>query len=202
MTIIYLVRHGKTAWTGQRLIGSTPGVHLDEKGSVQAERIADLLVKSPIKAIFSSPFERAIETASPLAERLTLNVAPLDCLKEIDFGDLRGLGRELSSNPFWTEFLVHPASVEFPNGESVQAAQNRIVDGLNDLSSRFSSSDPVVCFSHCEILRLAVAFALKIPLDEYMRLTIDPASISLLEWTTNHQVVSILNLSSDIRSIF
>jgi probable phosphoglycerate mutase len=202
MTIIYLVRHGNTAWTGKRLIGSTPGVHLDENGNVQAERIADLLAGTPIKAIFSSPFERAIETASPLAARLNINIIPLDCLKEIDFGDLRGLGSELSTNAVWIKFLTSPASVQFPNGESVQASQKRIVDGLNDLSSQFSSSDPVVCFSHCEILRLAVAFALKIPLDEYMRLTIDPASISKLEWTTNHQVVSFLNLSSDISSIF
>jgi probable phosphoglycerate mutase len=193
MTLIYLVRHGNTAWTGHRLIGSIPGIHLDESGRSQAESIADFLAGYPIEAVYSSPYERAIETASPLASRLHLSVTQMDYLKEINFGDLCGMGVELSSLPAWKDFREHPSSGRFPNGESVSEAQHRIVEGLNFIYLHFPGKSQVVCVAHCEILRLAVAYALNIPLDDYMRLTIDPASISCLDWGKDHQSIKFLN---------
>jgi len=194
MTIIFLVRHGNTDWTGKRLIGATPGIHLNEIGRAQAQKVSSALAENPILAIYASPLERALETATPLAAQLHLSVEPVGFLKEVDFGKLRGLGPELAAVDVWSEFSRHPARVVFPDGESVAAAQRRIVNGLNQLSDQYDESAQVVCVAHCEILRLAVAHALKVPLDEYMRLTIDPGSLSALEWTPDHQVVKFLNL--------
>jgi broad specificity phosphatase PhoE len=198
MTTIYLVRHGNTDYTGNRLAGYIPGIHLNKKGQIQAENTADFLQTKPIKAIFSSPLERTMETAIALAVKLDLPVVPLEFLKEINFGGLQGLGEELDALPVWHQFLTHPAAVMFPKGESIRAAQQRVVEGLNELSTKFSTEDEVVCFSHCEILRLAVAYALHIPLDDYMRLTIAPASISSLVWQKDMQTLTLLNYVPEI----
>jgi probable phosphoglycerate mutase len=193
MTTIYLVRHGKTDLTGQRIIGNTPGIHLNETGRSQAGRVAEYLQQFPIQAIISSPMERATETASPLAKRLNLPVIPVEFLHEINFGDLQGKGEELKDLPVWQQFLAHPAAVQFPNGESVREAQERVVSGLEELSKQFAPASQITCFAHCEILRLAIAFTLHIPLDDYMRLTIDTGSISCLEWEDDVQRLIMLN---------
>lgn len=192
--ILYLVRHGNTDWTGKRLIGNTPGIHLSQLGRAQAKQLALYLGQFPLQAIFTSPLERAVETAFPLATLLKMIPNPADFLREIDFGELQGLSTELASLDIWQQFSTHPAKVHFPGGESVIEAQNRVYSGLNDLAVQFADQDQIVCFAHCEILRLAVASALHIPLDEYMRLTIDPGSISCLHWTLDHQTVRFLNL--------
>jgi broad specificity phosphatase PhoE len=193
MTIIYFLRHGKTDDTGQRITGYRSGIHLNETGRAQAERAAESLCKFPIRAIYASPLERTIETAEVLASRIHLTVVPQEFLKEIHFGELQGLGEELSALPVWQQFLTHPAQVQFPGGESVRDAQQRIVAGLDELAAEYSQEDRIVCVGHCEIIRLALAHCLRIPLDDYMRLTIDPASISCTNWQRDIQSVNLLN---------
>jgi probable phosphoglycerate mutase len=193
MTTIYLVRHGKTDWLGNRITGNIKGVHLNEIGRSQAARIAAYLAQFSIKAVFSSPMERTMETAEPLAAVKGLSISSLDFLREIDFGTLQGLGEELASLPIWHQFLSHPAEVLFPDGESVNEAQQRIVAGLKTLAAKYPGDAQIVCFGHCEILRLAVAHVLNMPLDDYMRLTISPASISCVEWKGEDLYLKLLN---------
>jgi probable phosphoglycerate mutase len=197
MTTIYLVRHGITEWTGHRIIGNIPGVHLNEFGLSQAEYVANYLCQFPLQAIFSSPMERATETARPLAILLRISVKTIDFLREVNFGELQGLGEELASLDVWQQFLTHPATVHFPKGESVADAQQRIVAGLDALAVQYGPNAQIACFAHCEILRLAVAFALHMPLDDFMRLTIQPASISCLEWSESNQSLKLLNFSPE-----
>ena len=170
-------------------------MHLNETGCRQAEKIADFLQENLIKAIFASPLERTMETAAPLAQRLNLTVTPAEALKEINFGELQGLGEELITLPVWEQFNAHPAEVAFPGGESIREAQQRVVVCLNKLAENFSNEDQIACFAHCEILRLAIAYALHIPLDNYMRLTIDPASITCLDWKPENGIAISININ-------
>ncbi len=193
MTTIYLVRHGTTAWTGKRLIGSIPGVALDAHGVQQAEKLAVQLAHFPIQAVYSSPYQRAIETAAPFAQRVHLPVTILEGLREIGFGDLAGMGEELQEQTVWQQFLSNPADVRFPNGESVAEAQKRIVVTLEQLADRHADDEHILCVAHCEIIRLALAHVLCIPLGEFMRLTVDTASISCIRWNRGKQVVQFVN---------
>jgi probable phosphoglycerate mutase len=69
------------------MAGRTKGVHLNESGRLQAQALAEKLKDAPIKAIYSSPLERALETAAPLAQALTLEVIPRPGLIETDIGE-------------------------------------------------------------------------------------------------------------------
>lgn len=193
MTTIYLVRHGTTAWTGKRLIGSIPGIALDTFGSQQAENLAIRLEQFPIQAIYSSPYQRAVETATPFAQRVHLPVNILEDLREIGFGELAGMGEELQNQPVWQQFLSNPADVQFPNGESVAEAQKRIIVALEQLADRHADDEHILCVAHCEIIRLALAHMLCIPLGEFMRLTVDTASISCIQWNTEKPAVQFIN---------
>jgi|WetSurMetagenome_2_1015567.scaffolds.fasta_scaffold593724_1 broad specificity phosphatase PhoE len=193
MAIIYLLRHGRTDFLGKILCGNTPGIHLNEEGREQAQKAADYLGNFPIKAVYSSPMERACETAAPLAKKLNLEVIPLEFLREINFGDFQGKGEELLSNPIWQKFSKQPGDVRFPNGESVVETQQRVGVGLDHICRNFAPEDQLVFTAHCEVLRLAVAYALNLPLDDFLKLTIDPASISKLEWSDQKKKLLLLN---------
>ena len=62
-TEILLIRHGENEYVKKgKLAGRLPGVHLNEKGRKQAENLAQALANQPIKAIYSSPLDRTMET--------------------------------------------------------------------------------------------------------------------------------------------
>ena len=195
MTIIYFVRHGTTDYSGKRLSGNIPGIHLNLTGRTQAERISSFFENIPIIAIYSSPLERAIETAMPTADQKNLSINRVDFLREINFGDYQGMGEELRQDPLWNSFLTTPTMIRFPNGESVAQAQKRVTEGLNDICVNSPEVEEIVCVAHCEIIRLAIACALQMPLDEFMRLTVNTGSISKVAWSGSRQIVHFLNHS-------
>lgn len=194
MTIIHLVRHGKTSYTGNRISGYLPGIHLTDEGKIQVIRAAQYLEKSPITAVYASPLERTMETAAFLVEEFNLDIREVDFLKEINFGKLQGMGEDLVHEPSWQVFQHTPSKAEFPQGESVIAAQTRVVEGLNWLAQIHAPSEEIVCVSHCEAIRLALAYALQKPLDSYKEITTDTASISKVNWEPDHQQVISMNI--------
>ena len=103
MPIFLLIRHGETDYNKKmHLAGRLPGVHLNTKGRQQAQAIADKLASLPIKAIYSSPLERTIETAEPLANALKLDVIPMPGLLETDCGEWEGQSvRKLRRLKIW-----------------------------------------------------------------------------------------------------
>ena len=88
MPTFLLIRHGENEYVAKgRLAGRLPGVHLNENGKKQAEAVAKAFAKAPIKAVYSSPMERCMETAQPLAAVLDLEIVPRVGLIEVDFGE-------------------------------------------------------------------------------------------------------------------
>ena len=85
MPIFLLVRHGENDYVKEgRLAGRLPGVHLNETGLLQADAVAEKFIDLPIKAIFSSPLDRTLETAQPISNALQLQIQPQDELVEVD----------------------------------------------------------------------------------------------------------------------
>lgn len=195
MAIVYLVRHGNTDFIGKMLCGNLPGIPLNEEGRSQAQKAAKYLSQFPIKAIYSSPIQRAQETAGIVCKATGLEAISVDFLREIHFGDLQGMGeKDLVNHPLWIKFNSHPVDVSFPNGESVEEVQIRVSQGLESISQLFDREDKIVCVAHSEVLRLAICWVLGLPLDNFHRLTIDPASISIIEITPERKKLRLLNL--------
>lgn len=97
MAIFLLIRHGENDWVGKKLAGRLPGVHLNKNGLTQAEELASSLRNLPIKAIYSSPLERAMETAQPLAEAKALEINICENLSEINFGNWQGKNHQTNA---------------------------------------------------------------------------------------------------------
>jgi len=182
MTTILLIRHGENEYVAKgRLAGRLPGVHLNENGKKQAESVAEVFAKAPIKAVYSSPMERCMETAQPLAAALNLDVIPRDGLLEVDFGEWQDKTlKQLRRRKLWKTVQGNPARMQFPSGESFANAQHRIIQELETLSQEHSSKDLIACYSHSDLIKLALSYYLGQPIDLFQRIMIAPASVSTI----------------------
>jgi probable phosphomutase (TIGR03848 family) len=181
MTTLLLIRHGENSMVGKRLAGRLPNVHLNEKGRQQAEALAQTLCSAPIKAIYSSPLERAVETAEPLARALTIPVMIAPGLIELAYGDWQGKTlKQLGHYKLWKVVQEKPSEMRFPQGESFIEVQQRAVAEIERIAALHEDSDLIACFSHGDIIRLLAAHYLGIPLDLFQRVSANTASISVL----------------------
>ena len=180
MTIFLLIRHATTEMVGRAIAGWMPGEHLSAEGRRQAERFAERLGGARIAAIYSSPLERALETAAPLAERLGLTVQVREGAGEIHFGDWTGRElEELAPVPEWHRFNVYRSGTRIPGGETMLEVQARIAAELE----RLRHSHPhaaVAVVSHGDVIRAAVVHFAGMSLDLFDRIEIEPASVSVI----------------------
>jgi probable phosphoglycerate mutase len=193
-----LIRHGDNDSLGKYLAGRKPGVHLNESGIQQAQNLAERLAHCPIKAVISSPLERAQETAAPIAKSFGLPIEILQAINEVDFGEWEGKDIEvLRKEPLWEDVQNRPGQVRFPEGETLQEAQDRIVEALVALNKRYAKNDLIACVSHCDVVRLAVSYFLDISLDNFQRLVISPASITILSFNDQKPRFETINYTLD-----
>jgi broad specificity phosphatase PhoE len=180
MKILLLIRHGETDWLGERLAGRLPEIHLNGQGRAKADALAAMLRPIPLDTIYSSPLERAIETAEPTARAAGLQIIRDERLQEVDFGELTGKPfTELRGTPIWEEVHHTPAMVRYPGGESLTEAQGRVVQMVEEI--RAAGGDGIIAlFTHADSIRLALAHFLQMPLSAYHKLITDPASVSVL----------------------
>jgi probable phosphomutase (TIGR03848 family) len=195
MPIFLLIRHGETDYNKKwRLPGRIPGVHLNQKGRQQAQLLAEALSKAPIKAIYSSPLERTLETAEPLAALLKLTVIPTTGLLETDCGEWQGQSvRRMRRQKIWKSVQQHPSLFQFPGGEAIVTCQHRMVQVIETIRREYGEHDLVVCFSHADPIKQVVAFYLGLPLDNFQRLSVDTASITALIVDENGSRLIMLN---------
>jgi probable phosphomutase (TIGR03848 family) len=182
MPIILLIRHGENDYVKERrLPGRKPGIHLNKKGRAQASKVAKKLSRAPIKAVYSSPLERAMETAQPIAKALGLEVIIRQGLIETDVGKWQGKKvKKLSQRKSWRKVQINPSRFRFPGGERIEESQHRFVKAIESLCAEHNPEDMFVCVSHADPIKLAVAFYLGMPLDMFQRLIVSPASITAL----------------------
>ncbi|MBM3144938.1 MAG: MSMEG_4193 family putative phosphomutase [Chloroflexi bacterium] len=201
MPTLFLIRHAENEYLSQgRLAGRLPGVHLNEEGREQAHALADSLSNAPVEAVYVSPLERTMETAQPIARALGLEVIPEPGLLEVDFGEWQGKTLEqLRRRKLWQTVQNSPSQMCFPGGESFADAQRRIVEVIERLSGKHRPEALIVCVSHGDPIKLALAHYLEMPIDLFQRLMIAPASISTLHigegWA---RVVNINHYKNDI----
>src|SRR3712207_6135761 len=133
-----------------------------------------------IAGIHTSPLERAVETAEPIAARLGQPLEICEDIAEIDFGAWSGTSFEaLAQDPRWSVWNNARSNSRPPYGETMLEAQVRIVGALEKLRHRYSDRS-IILVSHSDVIKAALLYHLGLPVDAYARFDIEPASISTL----------------------
>jgi probable phosphoglycerate mutase len=181
MTRLLLIRHGHNDWADKKLAGRLPGVHLNEHGQQQATELVERLAALKVAAIYSSPLERAIETAQPLAKARGLRVFRMPGLIEVDYGEWTGKSlKVLSQKKEWRIIQVAPSAFRFPEGESMREMQQRAVATIEKIVMAHPK-ETVAAFSHGDVIKSIVAYFSGIALDNFQRIGISPASVSVID---------------------
>lgn len=181
MARLLLIRHAPTDETGRILSGRLSGRSLNGTGQEMADRLASRLGHLKLAAIYSSPLERARETAAPLAARTHKSVTDEPGLLETDYGAWSGRSlRSLYRLRLWQVVISTPSRVRFPDGESLLQMQQRVVATVEALSRRHSRQT-IAAVSHSDPIRAVVSHYLGQPLDLFGRIEISPASVTVID---------------------
>jgi probable phosphomutase (TIGR03848 family) len=184
MPTLLLIRHGENDYvkTG-KMAGRIPGVHLNESGQKQAQALGDALKDVPIKAVYSSPLERAMETAAPIANEHKLQIAQDFDLMETNIGKWQGRSwKILRHTKAWKIVQNAPSRFRFPEGESFPETQMRIVNVLERIVQKYNKPQAIVAIVfHADPIKLAVSHFLGLPLDNFQRLGCDTGSLTVLQ---------------------
>jgi broad specificity phosphatase PhoE len=195
MTTFLLIRHGETDAIGREIMGWRPGWHLNANGREQARRLAERLARRPIQAIYTSPLERAVETAAILAAPHAMEPQPDPDFGEVRFGQWEGckIG-ELERMEAFRRYNQFRAGVRPPGGEMLVEVQTRVVRKLEALAPAYRDGT-VAIVSHGDALRSTLALYLGISLDMIPHFEISPASLSVLELAESGARVLSMNVT-------
>ena len=190
MTTFFLIRHASCDGLGQTLWGRTPGIRLNEEGRLQVRQLAEKCEGLRFDAVYSSPLERALETA----EAMKLEVTKNDALNEIDFGEWSGKTfEELARDERWRHFNQRRSTASIPGGETFLDVQNRVVKEIDRLA-REHNEGRVAIVSHADVIRAALAYYAATPIDMIDRFEISPCSVSVV--AIDDQNVTLLTINN------
>lgn len=201
MTLLLLVRHGHTETAGKKLTGWTPGVHLSERGRAQAEALVARLGGVPLAAIYTSPLERCLETAAPLATARGLEARPRKGLIETGYGEWTGRSvRQLTRTRLWRTLQRSPSAIRFPGGESLRDVQVRAVDAVLAIGAEHPAGT-VAIITHADVVRLVLAHFAGMHLDLFERLVAEPASVSVVQASDGVSRILKVNDTGDLSDL-
>jgi probable phosphoglycerate mutase len=197
---LVLIRHAHSEANAAGILsGRLPNVHLSEKGVAQSENLAVRLGNFPVSSLRISPMERCFETISPWINSVVLANYPkfqpeLDPnLTEVDYGTWSGKKLAmLSKNKLWKIVQESPSRMYFPDGEGIAQMQARAMTSVHEAVSAKGKGSAVIV-SHGDVIKSIVASALGLHLDEFQRIVIDPASVSIIDFSTTKPRTLLLN---------
>jgi broad specificity phosphatase PhoE len=197
VTTFLLIRHASHDLLGRALAGRAPGVRLNARGKREADQLARRLVSARIDAIYTSPRERACDTAAPLARRLNLVPRVSSNIDEIDFGDWTSRSFiDLARDPQWAVWVEQRSRAQAPNGEAFCDVQRRVVFAI-DLLRDDDAAQTIALFTHGDVIKAALAYYLRISLDDLERFDVAPASVSAIVTGQAWAQVTLVNGRGD-----
>jgi probable phosphomutase (TIGR03848 family) len=197
---LVLIRHAHSESNAAGVLsGRIPNVHLSAKGVKQSEQLSQRLGSFPVAQMRISPMERCFETVSPWINEFVLATNPkfepmIDpMLNEVDYGDWSGKRlATLSRKKEWKTVQESPSRMYFPGGEGIAAMQARVMKSVHEVAS-MPDSKVAVFVSHGDVIKSIVASALGMHLDEFQRIIIDPASVSVIEYNSVKPRILLVN---------
>ncbi len=184
-TRLFLVRHGATQLTAEDRFAGAVGVDLSDEGRHQAQRLSQRLADDAIKAVYTSPLSRTVETAGILARPHGLALVHRDGLREISHGRWEGLTRREVEDRFPDEYAaweMDPFTFAPQSGESGLLVLARALPVVREIVLAHPG-ETVAVVSHKATLRLILSSLLGFDARGYRdRLDQSPACLNVVDF--------------------
>ena len=195
MTNIILLRHGETAWNIEKVFRGKAEVPLTVNGRKQAELAAEYLRDLGVQAIYTSPLERAVETAQPVARLTGMEAIPEEAFTGMDFGLWQGRPhREVQEEypELFEKFHTTPAEMRIPEGETFQEVMDRGMKGLEMIREKHPDQT-VLIVTHRVICKLLVLGVMGLGPDRFWQIKLDTCAVCSFFFKDGDWVVSKVN---------
>ena len=207
---LYFLRHGQTAYSKTGGYCGTPenDPGLTPDGMAMAKEFAETYAHTPWQAVYVSPLQRAIQTATPLCDRLGIQMEIRSGLKEVAYGEWEGLHpREVYQRDHdrYMRWLTDPAWNSPPGGERGMDIARRATHVLEEIEGRFGDGN-VLIVSHKATIRILLCSLLGIDIGRYRdRFAMPVAGLSVVELSSRgplfHTIAERSHLSPYLRSL-
>ena len=170
-------------------------------GSTVSKNTAERIAAVPVVAVVSSPLERCRQTARAILDRQpgrqpgrqpdrqsgASDLLIERAITEADYGQWQGRKlADLAKEPLWRTVQANPSAVVFPGGESMQTMQSRAVAAIRRMDAQIEAEHGAaavwVAVSHGDIIKSVLADALGMHLDLFQRISVGPASVSIVRY--------------------
>ncbi|OJV57455.1 MAG: hypothetical protein BGO38_04670 [Cellulomonas sp. 73-145] len=185
MTVVTLVRHGRTAWTEPTRYAGDTDVALDDVGRAQAAVLGAWAAGRGFTSLVCSDLGRARATAEAVTTSTGLAALVDPRLREPHYGIAEGRSLEdlrVSEPEALAAYEADPVANPWPRAEPPAQVAARGLAALRDVVARDEAGAPLVV-AHSSVLRLVLCVALGIPLRDYRRALprLDPATVTELD---------------------
>lgn len=203
MLEILFIRHGQTDWNKNgRIMGARP-VPLNREGIRQVEEAAKALDSIDIKAVYTSPLKRAVQTARLLARGRSMRVVEAPELSEIDYGDWVGKTfDEVIRYPAYRLYHTNPARAQAPRGEKMKDVLERGVRWVETMRQGHRRGGRIMAVSHADVIKVILTHYLNLDLNEMLRMRIDNAAVSILWINGKSSGVFGINCHTSLDKVF
>ncbi len=200
---LILIRHGETDLNKNGRFQGLDEASLNSKGRVQAHRLSSVLPFDLPFTMYSSPLPRSLETSSIISETVLVDYTIVPELQELNIGELSGLNGEETRVLYpglMEEWNKDPASVRFPNGESLKELQERVWNSVLKLYSKHYD-ETVVAVSHNFAISAVVSKVVGLALSKIRGLSHDLCGITRIEIAKDRYCLTSFNETMHLREI-
>ena len=193
MPKVYLLRHGQSEANVRGILaGPDNSVKLSEKGRRESRIVSKHLQKIEFTHIYSSPISRCLQTVDPLTSaKPQIPLLLEERIQEMNYGDWNGKDlKSLSKKREWKSIQNQPSKFKFPQGESFTQLRKRVQSFLNEIESK---TGPILVVSHGDVIKMILTCTLELSTDNFQRFTIQPASISIINYESKVRNLIISN---------
>jgi probable phosphoglycerate mutase len=201
-TLVYLVRHGATAWHREGKVLGSRDLPLDDAGVTQAEGAAAALADAGIAEVVTSPLMRALKSAEVIGARTGIEVARDPRLCDLRMGSWEGQRHDaVMATPEWQRFAADPENEKTPAGESLGDLHRRSRGAVEQALADNPAGDAIALVTHAAVIRVLVCDALGAPLSSWHRIRIRPGSITALTFTAGGTRVLTVDWMPDLAQV-
>ena len=200
--MIIFLRHGQAENNTKKILaGRTPGINLTEQGKEQAEQAGKMIKSLNISAIYSSPIDRAIQTAEIVGKHCDVKPILDDRLIELDMGKFTMMPYDeifASHGNVFLKFYEGSLEISHNGVESFAEVQKRVFD-IVDFIKNEHKGENVVLVTHMDPIKAMIGKVLSLKPEILFQLIIANASLNIFKYDDQNLYLSSINSMNSSR---
>lgn len=176
---LLLIRHGETLSNVKKVYAGRSHEELTERGVAQAKEVAEKLKGYRLHALYSSPIQRAVQTATIIGERIGKEVIIENSFREMEMGPWEGMSEKDIATLYpreWKIWWSRPALLQLPGRETLEELLKRVLEGIKRICQDVNN-ETIVVVTHVAMIRVLFLWHENKSLNLYKKINIPNASI-------------------------